>query len=205
MSKKVDAYVKQTYGYFYDDGLVELIMGFFFVLVGGIFVATQMGNKNPLINLLLSIGLVVLILGGSFSINHVVRSLKQRVTYPRTGYVAYKNEVDKRSNKVIWGAVIFLITISLFLPDAFSQVQFMIGGVLAAMLVFLGYRTNVWRFYILALAVFLIGIFTTALFIDEVLGTGLTFLGTGCLLLISGSVTLVRYLHQHPVIEDGVA
>ena len=203
MSEKVDAYVKQTFRYFYDDGLVELMIGVFFMLVGGVLLATQLWNQMLILNLIMVISLIVVIVGGVSLLNMIIRNLKQRVTYPRTGYVAYKNEVDKRSNSVVWVAVLLLITASLFLPAAFAQMQFMVGGVLAAMLCFLGYRMNSWRFYMLAVGTFGLTVVVSLSSPQEVAGTALIFLGVGCLLLLSGGVVLVRYLQQHPVVENG--
>lgn len=205
MSEKLDDYVKQTYRYFYGDGLVELAIGLLFVIVGGVLFAWQNLGQSVLLDLLLAAGLVTAVIGGIYLINRIIPKLKQRVTYPRTGYVAYRKEDPNPTRWYLMAAVLILLFIVSFLPVVFNKMQFMVGSILAVVLCLVGYRVNLWRFYLLGAGALVIGIGATLTLADEVSGTAFVFLVAGCLLLVSGGLALARYLRQHPQAEDEAA
>lgn len=204
MSEKVDSYVKQTVRYFYDDGLAELCIGVLFIIVGGVLYGWYTWEENGVVNLLLSAGLIAAVLGGVFLVNKVIQNLKQRITYDRTGYVAYRRDEKDKNRWFPLVLILGLITLTLFLPAAYSQMQFFVGGIMAGVFIYMGYRIDLWRFYLLGAAVMLIGIGATEATTNEILGTSLTFFSAGLLLLISGGITFARYLHNHPQQEEDV-
>jgi hypothetical protein len=57
MTNKIDDVVKQTYRYYYEDGLVEMAVGLLFIATGLVLFAWQGIGSSPLVTLLLVAGL----------------------------------------------------------------------------------------------------------------------------------------------------
>jgi hypothetical protein len=195
---KVDDYVKKTYRYFYDDGLVEIAVGLLLLVVGSILLGWQLVTSSVLRSAILVVVLPALILGGTVMVRRFVAEAKERFTYSRTGYVSYRRGEPANSRWYLIAAMLLLFGIMLLLPEAFSRTQFVVGYFLAAFLGLLGYRLGLRRFYIIGAVGFLIGSASAVMVPEEVEGTGLIIAGAGLLLLLSGAFTFFRYLRQHP-------
>ena len=100
MANEIDGAVKQTQRYRYEDGLIELATGMLFLGGGlGLFSWLAFTEVSNALGITLIVLLAVLVVGGGLFIKRAVEEMKLRITYPRTGYVAYK-EQEKDSGKV---------------------------------------------------------------------------------------------------------
>jgi hypothetical protein len=205
MMPKVDDYIKQTYRYFYDDGLVEIAVGLLMATVGAVLLAWQSVASSVLRGAILVVVLPAIILGGTVLVRRFVQKAKERVTYSRTGYVSYRQGEPSNSRWYLLIALLLLFGLMLLLPESFTRTQFAVGYFLAAVLGLLGYRLGMRRFYAIGVGAFLIGLTATVTIADEVAGTGLIIAGAGLLLLLSGALTFWFYLRQHPEPRNGQA
>lgn len=124
--------------------------------------------------------------------------LKERVTYPRTGYAVPR--VPRYLVFVFGGGVILLSTLDTFvwksgLMSALTQ-PISLGLITACMLLWLG--GGLTRFYYLAAAAFSLGALLSWYGVNLYLGAVLHSATLGLLLMVSGGVTLRRYLREHP-------
>lgn len=204
MNQDIDKVVRQTYRYFYDDGLVELSIGLLFMAVGGVLLLWATIESPSLLGLALAIGLPLVILGGTFFLKYGIRRLKEWLTYPRTGYVAYRQKQPSRGRWLVIAAALLLAIAAFIWPEALGQMQVMVGGLLGVILFYLGYRVGLWRFYLDGALAAILGFGLSIVGVNEVLGTALTFLGTGLALLIGGALTLILYLQRHPKIDEAL-
>ena len=198
MNDSVEKYVKKTIRYYYDDGFVEIITGLLMTSVGVGLILWLALDPSPFISALLFLSILLLVIGVASLVKRLVLRLKDRITYSRSGYVSYqRNEPDKgRWFLLIVTATLFVAIF--FLPEAFNQIQFFFGSMLAAVLFYLGYRLDLPRFYAAGIACFAIGV-ATAIWIDEeFIGTAVVLVGCGLLLLLSGGLTFAFYLRQYP-------
>lgn len=127
MKNNLELAVQRTRGYWYIDGLWEILSGIILALLGIIY-ATQSANwlpfpatdlKNTILVLGLPLGLVA------------ITWLKQNITYQRTGYVAYKQEnAASRLQKnwkiltLVFGALFLVIILVLVFPWARAAVLY---------------------------------------------------------------------------------
>lgn len=74
--------------YWHVDGLPELVMGLVWLIWGGALLVGEALPRGTVANLFWTAFPAILVLSGVVA-NWAVRQLKSRVTYPRTGYVAY--------------------------------------------------------------------------------------------------------------------
>lgn len=206
MNDTIKETMQRTYRYLYDDGLMEIAAGLLLLASALLFLIWHYLQAQPWLSALFAAGLLVVVLGGALYLRSAVAGVKERVTYPRTGYVAYREETDPAGAR--W--LLLLATggtaiVLLFLPATFSQMIVAEGIVTAVMLALLGRRLALTRFYLLALLALLLGGVIAGLQSSDLLGSAL-FLGlTGLLLATSGLLALRRYLQQHPRPDEAYA
>lgn len=198
MGNKVDNIVKQTYRYFYDDGLVEMAVGLLFIAVGLVLLAWHSFNSSPLVMIIVVVGLPAVIIAGAYLIKRLVREMKQRITYPRTGYVAYRQGEPSKGRWFVPLAALALVVASFLLPETFMTMSPMVGALLAVILFFMGYRVDLWRFYVVGIIALVSGVALAWLGVVELIAVSLTFAITGVALFLAGAFAFVGYLRRHP-------
>jgi hypothetical protein len=198
MENRIDNLVKQTYRYYYEDGLVEVAIGLLFAAVGLLLLAWQSIAYSPLVSILVVMGLLVLVIGGIYLIKRVVRETKERLTYPRTGYVAYRQGEPSKGRWIIPVVALGIVFISLFLPDSLTGMSVIVGALMGAVLILIGYRVNLLRFYIVGITAIVSGAAFSWSDVTEFIAVGLTFAVAGGALLLAGGFAFINYLRDHP-------
>ncbi len=193
----IDETIQRTRRYWFVDGLNELASGFFLVLMALLFWGAHQLSA-PFSILTLAVLFPVLIFAGRWATSWLVRRLKERITYPRTGYVTYR-PARKHGRRVILltllGAMLSAALIIFLLPAVEqSWLPVMMGFFCAALTAYFGYQFGLRRFYVLAAVTLGAGLAIAFWVVAE--SVQLTvFLGAyGLGWMISGGVTLIRYL-----------
>ena len=195
--------------YQHVDGTFELTFGGTFLLMAvSLYLVSRLAHPD---SSLLSFVPLLVFVGGGYLIDNLVQRLRRRVTYPRTGFIAYrKPEPLKRSTRlVIWiGVPLFtvLFLAVLFLnrskfpagnqDSALPVIPVFSGLLFSGLWVIAGWKIALPRFYLIAAATLLI---SAGLFISGVgvyLGMALLIGAMGALLCASGGVTLWKYLRS---------
>ncbi len=209
MNDTIQATRRKVRRYWTDDGLPDLYLGLGFALYGLLswWAVTQSARW---VVFLQSLFLPVWIGLGSLAL----RSLKERVTYPRTGYVRYADPPRRRTARRIMTALALGAVLALVL---LAQVALKRGPAadaafawLLPVLFFLGLGAVAWhqgstRYALYALVAIAVGA-TAAAGLDglaamdrrAVLWGVPLFLILGAVMSLGGTWRLVRYLHRHP-------
>jgi hypothetical protein len=140
---------------------------------------------------------------GGFFMKRAVERVKRRITYPRTGYVSYKEGEKDRGRLVVIVLALLLAVLVLFLPDDLSQTSTVVGALVFVVLTVLGYRLSLSRFYATGVIALLVGVFASLIFEDEAGGVAVTLILAGVALIISGALALRIYLNRNPKVEEG--
>ena len=199
MSENIEQIMQRTRAYWYEDGFAEIAVGGLFALVGGFVYLQSVTAGTPLVAVI-SIGMTLLILGGSFLVKRVVNTLKERVTYPRTGYVAYDEKDRAGSGRwFIVGFAFVLAVATLIFRDWVSNagleaMSTVAGLLIAAIFGAMGASFRIRRFYIIAVAAVVIGAAASISGLGDVLGMAVFFAMIGMLVVISGVFALTQYL-----------
>jgi hypothetical protein len=193
--------------YWNVDGLAEIYAGCFFLLV-------------PLLNFLwqqTSIAPVWLALGGIGALTCIVAlnrtiiiAIRRRLTYPRTGYVSFRR--PRRGKEEAGIALILIALVAIFVFMAFTTdwlggLTAISGITIGVIDLYLGRMTDLPRFYFLAGLSIAAGIIlglvepTFGPFVPmggamEVFAYLFGIIGVGY--LITGGVTLVKYVRENP-------
>jgi hypothetical protein len=186
--------------YWLVDGVGELFVGFFFLLVAIVYYLKE-SAPGTILSKIFSIASVILVCGGAFGSRWIIQRIKERTTYPNTGYVTYNSGWNKKNNSAIAIVVMTLllayVIITLVIDTKFIDWGPVVGGLfMGILLVQVGYRFATPRLYILAFLGLLIGAGLVISGLSLVLGWPLFFGLFGLILITSGSLTLRKYLCQ---------
>ena len=196
---------KRVKRYWYTDGIAELAGGGMLLLLGVYFGGQEWLPEGSTLRGLLRASLALLLIGGVFATRWLVNAMKLRLTYPRTGYVEYPESAKNTApRRLLTGGIAAIVAALLVVAGkwagSFDWMTAFTGLIFALVFILLRARAGgMSRFYVL-------GIFCL------VLGLGLSFSGlrlgyslgmlyglTGLAAMLSGGMTLGRYLHDNPM------
>jgi len=191
--------------YWFEDGIYEMAFGAISLCLGFYLYAYAWIPRRSLWSVLWAIGTFPLLVFGFRFVNKILGALKQKWTYPRTGYVSYRRPKKKKFSLLggLTGAGSALIYGFLkFGPfPKLSSISWwpMVGGFLfAATHVWVGLKTDIGRFYVLAVISGASGIGLSVAGLGEMPALGALWGILGVSQVISGAITFRRYLRRNP-------
>lgn len=208
MNLDYEAIRKHTQQYWYIDGISELGGGVTLFLVGAFYLALELLPPSPLRAVLTGFFQPVIILALIFGTRYAVRKLKEKITYPRSGYVQYRERTSKRRwfVAVVSGAVAALTTIGITLVSDWVSVAVIpvICGFFISLLEFyIGSMIGVARFYWLAAIPLITGISLSLIGVSDQMAIAVLLGITGLIWMVSGIFVLVAYLKRYPLPVEG--
>ena len=201
MSQEIDRIIQRTQYYYYEDGIVETAVGILFSIIGLALLGWLTVPSNPALGIVMVLVSMGLIFGGVLFVQKVIPILKEHITHPRTGTVNYGRSKPTRGRWLVIGAAFLVAVLAFVFPDYLSEISVVEGALLGVVLCYLGYRVHLRRFYLLGGAALVIGIVAAILFDNDITGSAFTFGVTGLMMVVSGLIVLMTYLHRHPVAE----
>lgn len=182
--------------YWLEDGLAELGIGCLFAVVGLAFVVGALSSNDTA--RAVAVAAILAVVGiGAIASHFLIKAVKERVTYPRTGYVEYRRS-GSRVRYVAAVAIVAVLSGSAVAAQggAVNRTLALQALTLAVTLCVPAYRFGLLRFYVLAAATLAAGAIAWVAALDEVAGSALIYGSAGLLLLLSGGWTLRGYLRR---------
>ena len=199
MKDPIEQISKKTWSYWYVDGLVEIGAGAIIFLIGLCYLLPAFLPPSPARAFLTALIIPIIVFAGGWISRRLIRFIKERLTFPRTGYIRYRQ--PPRSRRWLRMGITILIAVFLsvlvtLLLRAVSRnlIPAITGALLAVYAVYLAQRVGVNRFYAVAVCVFLIGILVSWLNLPESIDAAAFFGGVGLVWMISGAAALIHYL-----------
>jgi len=205
-SLDLDEVARRPGRYWNADGLPETVMGGLWILWGAASLLPSVLPAGNWLAVYSTLVPVVLVTSGLLA-NRLVRRLKERVTFPRAGYVAWKEPGAARligacaAAAVVAGIVALLAAVSRQGPTA-ALVTPAAGTLVAAALAFVAARQRLPRFAILAVVAVALGFGLPRAVGAWEIELGLLFLGLGLASLATGAVRLRRFLRSTPLPQE---
>ena len=191
----IEDVMRNTRRYWFIDGLSEITGGVLIIMIALSYPLIYLLEDGTLRTLLLLIGQPALILLSAYFSRKFITKLKERFTYPRTGFVKFRAaKPNKRVQRILLvilvagGVSIFVSFLASMIPDRFLPLisSFFIGAYSWV----LGYFNGVRRFYIVAILIVILG----GLISWINLGGGLPYIylltGIGLIWILAGGWTL---------------
>jgi hypothetical protein len=205
MTTTIQNLTRRTYQYWYNDGLIELAAGVLILAIGLINLVQALLNSETLNQVALILQPLVLV-GGYFALNGIVKPLKERYVYLRTGYVAYRQPEGKRRHLLRMVAVVLAMIIAMTAALLLRVVKeawlpAFVGLFLALLMTYLGFKLGLVRFFIIASFTVLLGLAAAYLQLNDLYAKAFIYSGFGLALVVSGGLTLWHYFRstQPPV------
>jgi len=196
--------------YWYTDGIAELSSGGIFLLLGFYFASQEYLKENSLVSGLLQAGLVIVLVGGIVGGRWLIKALKSQLTYPRTGYVEYRvNMQNIKQRRVIVAIVAALIaSFSLIFSEwvvSYLDLTLALTGILVGLILIVlqGRQSGVGRFYIFGGVSILLGLALAFSGLPNGYSLGLFYGLMGFVFAISGAIVLNQYLRENPMPVEG--
>ena len=193
---------RRTERYWYEDGIWEIGFGLVNLLLAGYFPLTRLLQTMDGYNLVLVVLQLAVMLGIFWMMGHLVRFLKERITYPRTGYVAYRRgPLKARARRILLigllsagiAATLTVISASSSISSATPLVS---GVIMAGLVTYLGIHYSLLRMLVLAVVMLALSVLMAFFPLPAEQSQVLFFGAYGLLFLASGGVTLVSYLRR---------
>jgi len=209
MENKLSDVEGRVKSYWYSDGIAEISVGLVFLILGLFFGVQGYFGEESKIGVILQLSMIVVMMGAIFGTQWLVNTLKERLTYPRTGYVEYRAK-DKESSQrrmliIVVGlvvAVASMVAVGFFREvDSMVLVSSILVGVV---FIFLrGKSSGVVRFYYLGALSFILGIILTFNDLSRLYNLGLFYGVLGAVLILTGIFVLQKYLRDNPKPAEG--
>lgn len=195
MRMSIDRAMRRPWQYWFEDGLVEIAVGGVLVAIALLFLAEVASGTAGLA----APGLPVVVGGGSWLAGRAVKAAKERLTYPRTGYVAYKRE--RRRGRIVrtlaacavMGGLVGAVMAQLPSGAWITAAEGLLGSVAFFLL---GHKVDLTRFYALAGVSALLGVAASWAGLSDTLGSVVLYGGIGVAVIASGLVALRGYLRS---------
>ena len=200
--------LNRAYAHWIQDGLFEIGLGILFAGVGTLRAIIHFAGEKSAAYYWLSGGLLVFMIGCGWGFSRIGKSLKARITYPRTGYTAFKPYSFNYKSVLalfifagILGGMLGMLSTQPNLQKIGIFVPIGQGIVGALIFTYAAQRVEVKRLYYLAAFSIGIGLVIGALGVGIVLGISFFYLSIGLALIVSGCVALVQFLHRHQPVD----
>jgi MFS family permease len=208
-NKEINETIKRTKRYWYVDGFSEIGIGLLLIVIILFNYAAGLAQNAILQVLLFVVGLPALIVLGSRALSHVVVKLKEKYTYPRTGYVAYQGKTGSRR----WKRVLLAGTMGLLVGALTSLLsgnlpiiyqQLFVALMIALAYIYIGYSIGLKRFYWIAGATLALGGALILAGVSEAQHLLIFFVGQGLIWIVSGLAAMRQYFGStQPPAEAG--
>ena len=197
MIAQVENAPRSAFRYWFDDGLVEIGVDLLFLALMALFAVEGLAPDGSAWSGFSAVGLPVVIIGGMAVLGLALRAVKERLTFPRTGYVAYPRPAQAR--RILAGvigagvslAIVWLLAARPSLQLALGALQ---GAALAIIFLALSLRTGLLRLAIPGFVALAAGLVATFAGLQSSQGSAITFGVAGATTLLSGSLVLAHYL-----------
>jgi MFS family permease len=203
----IEEVMRNTRKYWYVDGLTEIAGGGLIVGIAAFYYLTSL-VENPITrSLLLTFGLPLVILLGGYFIRKIIPWLKERITYPRTGYLSFRKKARSQKTRRFVMLLIIAVMVSAvtafftrLLPERYIPLVTSIFFMLYTC--YLGYQAAVRRFYLIAVISLLVGVLVTWLNPSGILPFVYLLGGVGLTWVAGGAAALFQYLQKTELLKE---
>jgi len=199
----------RTLRYWYIDGLSEIAGGLVILLLGLTdLLAALVVTRQPYWNWILGIGQPLLIFGAALLTRNLLPKIKEKVTYPRTGYVEYRKRTPSQKLRRILLPFLAAFFISALLglfnqliPDRYWPL--LLAACMGLAITYLGIWLDLRRFYLEGFFCLVLGAALSWANLSDQWAAAYIFSGLGLMWVISGAIVFIRYLRSTAAREQG--
>jgi uncharacterized membrane protein len=191
---------KRINAYWYEDGIPEMAGGAIILVIGLTLLASDL-LPEALRGWLTGLGLPAISLAMAFGLRRVMQVMKERITYPRTGYIAYRKSSPRRLIIVASMAVVISVLNIVLINKLDESLAIKLPSLLlslaaAVFSLYRGLQAHLARFYVLAALSFVLAPIVLTL-AQPPYDMGIFLSVFGMAWLVSGALTFRGYLRKY--------
>lgn len=195
--------------YWFKDGIGEIVVGGLFLLLALYFAGHRFLPANTKAPMILDGSLALVLIFGIYFTRRLINLFKTHITYPRTGFVEYHNEIDSTFSARFFvfflaaGFVILLVVFGKWV-GTFIWLPGFVGFLTSVILIVIRTRAiDLNRFYYLAAASTTLGLACSFSGLPAHYSISLFYALFGLVLIVLGVIVLTKYLRENPLpLED---
>ncbi len=205
MVDEVQKTIRRTRQYWYIDGFTEITVGLFFFVLGLVFFGQAHVPVRSVAGVALQLAFPAVFLLGFWVSRRAIQRLKERVTFPRTGYVSYPQPSPRRRRLGYVTAALIAAPIAVvvvrYRPLPVNWTPLIEGVFTGVLLVVAGQRLK--RFWLIGGLSIALGLGLSFVHLEnpDVRGSAYFYGTMGLVLAICGLFTLRNYLRRFRVEE----
>jgi len=204
MGWSVDAAVgrarKRARAHYFEDGTVDFGAAVVCAALSALFAIEAAALPGSALDGWSAVALPFVVIGGVGAAKRLIGYLKERISYPRTGFVkaAEPSSRQRAVTSAVSAAAGFAIAAVIVRTDAVSLVPVLHGLVGGAFLAFLAVRPGVRRYAVLSACSVTIGAVAGLAAVGPEVAVAGFYGGMAACLIVSGSIALRTYLRAAP-------
>lgn len=200
---------RRTQGYWFVDGIAEIVGGVALSIVGAL-LYLSVALDNDIFATGALFGMILLFPATA----RVVRWAKDRITYPRTGFVKYPDPSKKRRGTSAVVALLVGIVFALVAVRSRNEgfegpfgyaLTTGLGVSMAIAFAVRAHKMSMPRFYVSALVVAAAAGWAILQGMSFIAAMGIMWIGLGITSVITGAIALGGYIHENPAPEGVVS
>ena len=200
----INQMMQNTQRYWYQDGISDLGMGGWLLLIGVFFAAESLTPPGSPLWAVWGLGMPLALIGGGLAVSWAVKRAKSRLTFPRTGFVEYERKglagIVRLVGAGLAGAAVATGMVLIYWQ--IKSLSLIFGVAFLGAFGFLGYRVRVWRYVFLGLWCFVLGIATSAVSLSLEQSSAIFYIGAGVGMIVLGAIVWRRYNHNAPMPQE---
>jgi hypothetical protein len=211
VNQSIDKTIQRTKQYWYEDGLTELGTAIVFAAISCVFLIDALAPDGSIMAVSSAFLLPVAVMGGIFVTRRLVTWGKERITYPRSGFVAYRQPSRRLRSVAVMVAAAVAIGVALLvvggsiIESSTQYVPLFTASIIGMFMLYIGASIGIVRYYMVAVASVILGALAVRAFPDPTEGSAVYFALMAAALAISGTTALYRYLRANEQVVDSAA
>jgi hypothetical protein len=196
--------MRRTQQYWYADGLPDIGMGAWLVVLALFFAAESLTPPGSFLWLIWGVAGPLLLIGGGVVVGSAVKWLKARATFPRTGFVDYERRGLSQTVRIL--AVAFIsaaVAGGIVIVNRYgASLTVLFGLAFMVAFAFLGYRFGLRRYLLLGIGALVLGVAIVPLSMGLEQASAVFFGVVGLAMLVLGYLTWRQYDRVAPPSQE---
>jgi hypothetical protein len=203
-SGEIDGIMRRTRGSWYEDGLADITLGGYALVVGLMLTAQAYTPAGSALWAIWSVAAPIVLLLGGAAAGWVLRRIKVRLVNPRGGYVEFERRGASGLPRIIWTVLLgaAVAAMAVVVSGKLANLSLIFGVTLCAAFTYIWQRVGLKRYLILAGWSLAAGAAIVPLPLSMDLGGAFFWVLAGGGLLLSGLVAWRRFDREAPAREE---
>ena len=206
--KQINQIIRKTQRAWFEDGIWEISFGISILLLSLYYWAVIWLDLAQRLGMWLPLLQIGVFFAAFLPVRWVVTRLKERVAFPRSGYVAFRSEPERRrwqraATGGVLGVIVAILAVVFSAQGTLeSRIPIVVGLALAGAMTYISIRFAILRFALTGLLAFAAAVGIAVLRLETTMGMAALMGAFGILTLGAGGIALWRFVRNTPLAQE---